>query len=179
VAEVTRIKLFNAQTVSPQWSEVLPRGVRTTFTLSIEPRFTRPDLRFLNDASVEPLLERLERFAADSLEWEIGVLDSLKEVEALNDVYNAVLDVDELEPVGRSARTRIGAGKTYFDNSLGLALRGHNEGVFEQFRKLLGLGRNPRFRRFSGERFPATRSYVVNRGEPVDPLGWVQLSVGG
>ena len=101
VAEVNRVKLFNAQMVAPQWSEVLPRGVRTTFTLSVEPRFTRPDLQFLNGSTLEPLLERLNRFAADSLEWEIGVLDSLSEVDALNDVYNAVLDVDEPEPLAR------------------------------------------------------------------------------
>ncbi|HEU0078285.1 MAG TPA: type III-A CRISPR-associated RAMP protein Csm5 [Longimicrobiaceae bacterium] len=178
VAEVTRIKLFNAQTVSPQWSEVLPRGVRTTFALSIEPRFTRPDLRFLNDESVEPLLERLDRFAADCVEWEMDVLDNLS-VDALNDVYNEVLGVEERDLPQQAARMRLGAGKTYFDNSLGLSLHRHDFRIFERFRRLLGLGRNPQFRRFSSERFPATRSYVIERGRPTEPLGWVQIRAAG
>lgn len=179
VAQVARIKLANAQMVAPQWSEVLPRGVTTRFTLTIEPRFTRPGLTFLNAGSPEPLLERLDRFAADCLEWEADVLDNLSEVDALNDIYNTVVELEERERPERATRLRLGAGKTYFDNSFGLALWKRDARVFEHFRKLLGLGRNPVFRRFSRERFPATRSYVVDRGTPVEPLGWVQLSVEG
>jgi CRISPR type III-A-associated RAMP protein Csm5 len=181
VAQIARFKLADASMVSPQWSEVIPRGVRTGFTVSVEPRFTRPGLEFLNDRSPEPLLRCLDAFAADNLKWELDTLDELGDTEALDDVYDAVVDIDEYPSHAGNANLRIGAGKTYFDNSVGLALRKKDPHVFERFRRLLGLGRNPREKQFSGKRFPATRSYVMERvGEksiPREPLGWVRVTI--
>lgn len=181
VAQIARFKLADASMVSPQWSEVIPRGERTGFSVSVEPRFTRPGLEFLNDPSPEPLLRCLHAFAADNLRWELDTLDELPELDALNDVYDAVVDIDEYPSHDQNANLRIGAGKTYFDNSLGLALRKMDPEAFEWFRRLLGLGRNPREKLFSGKRFPSTRSYVMERVDrvpiPREPMGWVRVTL--
>lgn len=183
VAEVTRVKLGDGSSVSPQWSEVIRRGARTTFTLTVEPRFTRPDLAFLNEPSLVPLLERLDRFAGHSIGWDTSVLEGLPEVAAFDDVFDAQAAIEELRLLPTGAILRLGGGKTYFDNSLGLALLRRDAGLFDRFRRLLGLGRNPQTRQFSGKRFPSTRSYVVRwsgRGPvPVEPLGWAKVQVQG
>jgi CRISPR-associated protein Csm5 len=183
VVEVTRLKLGDASTVSPQWSEVIPKGVRTTFTITVEPRFTRPDLAFLNEGSLVPLLERLDRFAGHCIGWDTNVLEGLPEVASFDDVFNAQAEIEALELAPTGAILRLGGGKTYFDNSLGLALFRRDPGLFDRFRRLLGLGRNPQTRQFSGKRFPSTRSYVVRSSgrEPVPtvPLGWVKVQLQG
>jgi CRISPR-associated protein Csm5 len=181
VAQIARFKLADASMVSPQWSEVIPRGARTGFSVSVEPRFTRPGLEFLNDCSPEPLLRCLDAFAADNLKWELDTLDEFGDAEALDDVYDTVVGIDEYPSHAGNANLRIGAGKTYFDNSLGLALRKKDPQLFERFRRLLGLGRNPREKQFSAKRFPATRSYVMERvgkeSVPREPLGWVRVTI--
>jgi CRISPR-associated protein Csm5 len=173
VAEVLRIKVRDATMVSPQWREVIPARVRTRFRIEVAPPFTRPDLAFLNDPSADSLLARVQRFSEDALGWEVDVLESLEDVRALNPIYDAVEDIEAREPGPGAALVRLGGGKTYFDNSLGLAIRARHREAFTRFRRLLGLGRNPRSGRDTEGRFPATRSYVVRNGKISEPLGWV------
>lgn len=173
VAEVRRIKVRDATTVSPQWREVIPARVRTRFRIEVTPPFARPDLAFFNDPSPNALLARMQRFAEDALGWEVDVLESLEDVRDLTPIYNAVEDIEAREPGPGAALVRLGSGKTYFDNSLGLAIRARDKAAFTRFRRLLGLGRNPRSGRDTEGRFPATRSYVVRNGKISEPLGWV------
>jgi CRISPR-associated protein Csm5 len=177
VERVSRFKLRDASLVSPQWSEVLPEHVETTFSLTIEPATVRPGLEFLNELSLDGLLRRLKRFAADNLEHELNVLDEHESVEALNEIYNVYVGLIEQSAPADACLLRVGRGKTYFDNSLGLALWQQDRELFQQFRKLLGLGQNPRTRKLVLGRFPTTRSYVAEHGEPALPLGWVKLTI--
>jgi CRISPR-associated protein Csm5 len=177
VESVGRVKVKDASLVSPQWAEVIPTGVALTFTLTIEPRFAKPGLRFLNDPSPSRLFELLRNFASRSLEWEIDVLDSLDDIARLDDVYNVLEDLEASETPVDAAMIRMGSGKTYFDNSLGFALQSEQDETFERFRRLLGLGRNPTHGGFSSVRFPATRSYVRDGERCVMPLGWARIQV--
>jgi len=71
---------------------------------------------------------------------------------------------------------RLGQGKTYFDNSLGLALlnfdqeeKGPGHQAFLKLRKVL-------FRTsLEAECFPVTRTVILNQQAQVQPPGWVSL----
>jgi CRISPR-associated protein Csm5 len=176
IAGIERLKLRGRETEqgTPQWSEAIPAGARLPFRVSIEPRFTRESLRFMNDDSLVSLLERVHTFACDTLEWEKDVLAAVSGnlYSAIRSAYGRWTDQEYFED---TALVRLGGGKTYMENSVGLVLRDHDPEVFQRFRKLLGLGRNPKFGQFSGSEFPATRSYVCRNGTVVEPLGWVRL----
>ncbi len=66
----------------------------------------------------------------------------------------------------------LGRGKTYFNNSIGLAF---DENELEQVRKLYRLGENRRTRLLV-KPFPTTRTVIIENGRAKTGLGWVKIS---
>jgi len=63
---------------------------------------------------------------------------------------------------------RLGWGTGWYSSTIGTLLETHPE--FEDIRRKLGLGRNPRTKRFS-RNFPATRRVTFDN----KPLGWISI----
>ncbi len=63
---------------------------------------------------------------------------------------------------------RIGWGTVWYSSTIGTLLKTHPE--FDNLRRKLGLGRNPRTKRFS-RNFPVVRRVTFNK----KPLGWVAI----
>ncbi len=70
----------------------------------------------------------------------------------------------------RGILLRIGWGTGWYSKTIGLLLETHPE--FENIRKKLGLGRNPRTGKLSGI-FPKTRRVTADG----KPLGWISISM--
>jgi CRISPR-associated protein Csm5 len=170
VAQVSRLKLRDASEVSPQWSEVLRAGTSAAFSIGVTARFSHPDLAFLNDGDLRELWSRVNRFALASANLEAQRL--LAAPDGFGAAANLYRDLVALIERARGdfGVLRVGAFKTYFDNSMGLALFARDPVLFEKFRKLVGLGKNPKTRVLAAAGFPTTRSFA---GSSRVPLGWL------
>jgi CRISPR-associated protein Csm5 len=157
----------------PMWSEALNSGTETICTVSMLKSASLTGFPFLDEQSVFGLLKIVNAQSRDSCEREIQALEvAPKDFDAFRRFYANLLE--SITQCGSNESiVRLGGGKTWFDNSIGLAID-HNdfgkEALFEEYLNLLDLGHSP---------FPSTRTAVMNNGQPTLPLGWVKLSVEG
>lgn len=179
VTPVMRVKLSEAGMTSdiPQYCMAIGAGQEMTFDLSLTPQFKHRDLQFLNAPDLAALMFCLQSFADASYSYELSCLDRISD-KKLDGVYNFCADLEDegadLETgkkAPHSAYCRIGFGKTYFDNSIGLMIHKQAPHLMDPFRKMLGLGRSPQTRLFA-QNFPKTRSYVVRDENAAQPMGW-------
>ena len=170
ITEIDRIKLREVQKVSPQWCEAIRPDSMATFHLSVEATFQSPFLQSLFSNGIEPLVEVVHRFAKASVDYELETLErhDEPELQPVTRYYRNELETREIPP--NTCLMRIGFGKTYYDNSIGLALYRHDREVFNHFRMLLGLGRNPQSKKLVRGRFPTTRSFAAHDARPDAPL---------
>ncbi|MCW8819266.1 MAG: hypothetical protein OQK61_02985, partial [Ignavibacteriaceae bacterium] len=102
-------------------------------------------------------------------------LRELDELEGNQEFREFFRFYEKLEQIIKSLKPheavmRLGGGKTWFDNSIGLSIDSDNFGpdfLFGGYLKLLRIGNLP---------FPSTRSAIVKNDAPIHPLGWVKLS---
>jgi hypothetical protein len=156
-----------SETIS-QVREAIEADVRTMFSLVFD---TRNEMYALENeylktvlASENPkntLFAVLNRFAQANIAHEIkhckgkqGYIDFLKERQQTIDGQN------------EKAYLRIGAGKTYFWNSIGLAIRNADTACFEYLREIVELYPIQK-------KFPVTISLTMDKSLP---LGWIELS---
>ncbi len=115
------------------------------------------------------------RFSEAALAYELDVMEDTWTHPGLNNVFNFYSELEEVEEPG--VLMRVGLGKTYFDNSIGLALYHRDADTFDRFRRLYNLGRNPspKKKRMVAGPFSTTRSYIAENGRPRLPMGWMRL----
>jgi CRISPR-associated protein Csm5 len=181
VSEVERVSTvtisddypIEQQTSIPQWSETMPPGTNTNFSIALLQSQEITGFKFIETQSVQELFSILNAFSKDACLHELKVFDNCSNnFEGFKDFY-ANLERQIASLGSTEAIVRIGAGKTWFDNSIGLAIDQDDFGpefLFGAYLKLLKLGNQP---------FPSTRSAVMKNGQPALPLGWVKLSVEG
>jgi CRISPR type III-A-associated RAMP protein Csm5 len=142
-------------------------------SLRITPRFDHPDLQFLNGSeAAAQMMAQIRRFSADNLRLEQEQLDIQRRflpahiATPISDfLENCLQDLEAPEP---HTLLRIGAGKTWYYNAIGLALHQKNPGTFTRMRRLFEIGK-PR-----QEKFPLTK---VMASAVLKPLGWVRVSL--
>ncbi|HPI69624.1 MAG TPA: hypothetical protein PL003_10465, partial [Bacteroidales bacterium] len=154
--------------------ETLQERTSSDFDLTLVPVIKHRDLDFLNHG-IENLWSVLNNFSKKSVDTDWDILDSHadkfdKDDESRN-IYNALFDFYEklsgkIGSDRKIAYLRLGFGKTYFDNSLGLAIYDESPDIFMKYVKLLSLGK-PR-----QKEFPVTRTVCTN---PLIPMGWTTL----
>lgn len=170
VLKVARFKMQDLSFVSPQWSEVWPADVVTTFDLSIESDFSEP-FKFLNDG-IQSLFNVISHLSKSVLHHELDHLGEIK-----NKRHNQIMEQYEkfLKLTNSAGRCicRVGAYKTFLDQSIGLALYLNDPRIYDRWRTALGLG-NPKTRNITKSRFPSTRSFL---SDLTSAMGWVELSV--
>jgi CRISPR-associated protein Csm5 len=180
VSEIKRVALYppsgtgrqnvNWKSDIPQWSETLRPGTRTTFTVALMKPRDRTGFPFLDEQKLARLFASINSFSRESCQRE---LDELEERPGEFDRFHAFYEqletqIDSLRD--NEAVMRLGGGKTWFDNSIGLAIDNEEfgeESLFEAYLSLLKIGNSP---------FPSTRSVAMSNGRPDHPLGWVKLS---
>ena len=154
----------------PQWSETLRPSSATSFSLSMGTPRGKTAFSFLNEKSLISLFSIINKASLDSCLRELDELEGNREFRDFFGFYeNLEHEIESLE--SNEAILRLGGGKTWFDNSIGLLLDSDDFGsdiLFGGYLKLLRIGDLP---------FPSTRSAIVRHNVPVSPLGWVKLAV--
>lgn len=169
VERTARKSLYRTGNEIPVAREALRSGLQTHTTLTIIPNF-RGYLAFLN-AGHAALFNCLQAFTNDIVANESNYVNDSR----LNDIdksrYNHLFDFYEgasFDPTNGACAMRIGSGKTYFWNTIGLAIWRVDEIVFQQYRRLFEIGL------IDSDNFPLTMIFT----EPEDEqLGWVQLEL--
>ncbi len=149
--------------------ECIPKGETAEFEL------------VLDNYKWEELANQINEYVEDSIEREFEIVD---EQENLTDYYNFLVDIEEKITNAESnvAYLRLGFGKGYYLNSLGIAvydyvMKDGNEGLRDKYEKFINsnFARKDKFgivQDIELEEFPKTRLYVTNTQEP---LGWVKF----
>lgn len=178
VSEMKRVSLRarrqsfkKRQSDIPQWSETLMPSTTSGVLLSMTAPKGKTGFSFLNEQSLSSLFAVVNKVSLDSCLHE---LDELEENKTFKDFFRFYEDLerDIRSLKSNEAILRLGGGKTWFDNSIGLSVDSEKfgpESLFEKYLDLLlDIKKLP---------FPSTRSAIVRNNIPVSPLGWVKLSV--
>jgi CRISPR-associated protein Csm5 len=153
----------------PMWSEALNSDIETKCVLSLLNPKLLTGFPFLDQQSYVELLSTINSQSFDSCDLELCELDSAPgDFDRLKHFY------EELQEKIKNCRrheaiVRLGGGKIWFDNSIGLAVE-QNGFIKNYLTDVLNIKHSP---------FPSTRSAVLKDGLPALPLGWVKLSVDG
>jgi len=185
IIELIREYLIKNETKTSQWVQVLKNQVETEFNFKIEKTFKDNFLQPINKNSYSEIFQMINTFSRDVVEFEIEQMNNFINLtqnnQAMKDKLQSVIDFykDLKEKINASenkwAFVRIGGGKTYFDNSIGLALFKHNKEQFKVFRKLLGFWKH-RSGGFVEEDSPITRTfYLENKLNKFLPIGWTVM----
>lgn len=183
ISKLHRVKLRDEEEVSPLPSEVLKVNVETYFNYMLVKSFVQPSLVFLNLSNVNDLFKLVNQFSQASIDYEINSFESFhnklkNKISADKTDYSDVIKFyGSLKEIIRKSNNqyaimRIGNGKTYFDNSIGMAIYKEDEKTFKHFREILELGKNPTSKKLVEGRFPTTRTLTESTGLPV---GWVAI----
>lgn len=177
VRALHRINLNNNNPQIPQVCECVNENSVTNFEIQFVRSFQSHLLKELNESKIDHLFEMINNFSMDFLEFEIDRLkhsQNVNEVEYLITWYNNLqAQIKKNNP--HAAFFRVGQGKTYFDNSVGLAIYQTDKKLFNKYREKAGLGKNPKTKKIVKTKFPATRTvYNSNRGNL--PVGWIGIA---
>lgn len=159
--------------------EAIAKGEDTNLILRLINGITHPHLQYLETADWNTIAQKVNQFSLANVKHEIDVFDSkrkylIAENPEVTLGYEKFLKGDEtqtgmLEKIKKAssetAYIALGSGKTYFYNSIGLAILNHSKSDFKSFMKLMKLGNAGQ------ELFPITRALNMD----YKPLGWVKL----
>lgn len=183
ISKLVRIKLRDESEVSPLPSEIVKENTKTSFNITIEKSFKQNSLLSFNAYKISDFFRILNQFSLATIDYEINAYNSFhnkkknKSSDEKTDYSNVINFYNELKEFiekseNQYAIVRIGSGKTYFDNSIGIAIYNKDEETFKQFRELLELGKNPQTKKLVEGRFPTTRTIVEATSLPI---GWILI----
>lgn len=157
----------------PQWSETMQPGTSTTFSIALLKSQDKTGFKFIETQSVQDLFSIVNDFSKDACLHELKVFGNCAyNFDGFKDFYvNLERQIASLG--SNEAIIRIGGGKTWFDNSIGLAIddiESEDKSFLAAYLDVLESRDLP---------FPSTRSAVLKNNLPALPLGWVKLSVEG
>ncbi|MFZ2865463.1 MAG: type III-A CRISPR-associated RAMP protein Csm5 [Ignavibacteriaceae bacterium] len=184
ILKLCRIKLRDCSEVSPFPCETLNANLISNFNLKLVRSFEQNQLIKFNNISIKDIFEILNSFSLASITYEIESFDSFHnksnsgnnkktDYSKVLDFYNKLFDTIN-KSNNEYAIIRLGAGKTFFDNSIGLVIYNYNKDVFNKYRKLLEIGKNSKTKKIVEGRFPTTRTIV---DATKLPIGWLAVSL--
>jgi CRISPR-associated protein Csm5 len=169
--EIGRISIEGkAKNTIPQPSECIALGAKTEFEITITENTSRR-FPFLKNNALNGLFKLIKAFSYESVLMELGSLEENRDVKDLFVFYESLEDeLNILKP--NETILRLGGGKTYFDNSIGLAVDDDEDGEhLENFLLAIGMPK------YSGGNFPKTRTAALTHNRTTAPLGWVKLTI--
>lgn len=186
IADILVEYLIKASNKTNSWKQVLKEQLTTTFQFKIEKDFEDDFLKPINSLTHQGIFKIINTFSKDVIEFELERFDEFirngkadkkqieEKLDGIREFYKDLLEKIE-KSEDRFAIIRIGGGKTYFDNSIGLALFKADKEKFKQFRKLLGFWKHKN-KQFVEEESPITRSFIFYADSNKNmPLGWVVI----
>lgn len=145
--------------------ESIPSGMTAEFELTLE------------DCMWEYMVEQIYEYVRDSIDREFEIIDKQ---DGVDDYHNCLVGIED-QIAGADKNTayiRLGFGKGYYFNSLGIAIYDYvmqkgKKKLKDKFEEFI----NDNFARGLGskiklEEFPKTRLYVTSTQQP---LGWVKI----
>lgn len=188
IVQIDRKYLTKDSTKTSPWIHVMKENSETIFDIKIVNDFKDDFLKQLNNRDIKDLFKMINQFSIDFIEFELERFEEfIKNAKTAKKAIEETLQgtitfYNELKEKIKAARNRvavlrIGGGKTYFDNSIGLALYKKDKDKFKQFRKLLGFWKHRSGNKgFVEEDSPITRSFYYYRSLDSNlPLGWSVL----
>ncbi|SDC25876.1 MULTISPECIES: type III-A CRISPR-associated RAMP protein Csm5 [unclassified Candidatus Frackibacter] len=170
VVKTYRLDIKEGKDNIPITKEVIQSGLETNIHLQSKAQKGYHQLtnkfKYLYQNNENEILVRINKFYIDLLEKEI------KELKASNGSFGMVIslytelinEAQELMETKEGAILRLGAGKTFFENSIANLF---SENELNRVRKDANLGNH--------DPFPKTRTVVSNDGKVKEVLGWVRL----
>ena len=185
VIELKREYLTQSKTKTSQWAQVLKKQVKVEFNFKIEKDFKDNFLKPINEKTYYEIFKMINKFSLDVIEFELerfhDFVNTAKNKEAIRNKVHSISEFYQrlkdiiISSNNKWAIIRIGGGKTYFDNSIGLALYKKDSEKFKQFRKSLGFWKH-RSGKFVEEASPITRTfYLDNKSNGYLPIGWTVI----
>lgn len=188
VYKTERLSIKSGEKGIPVVKEGIDSNVEFDVEWQILPTIEHPDLQYLNDEkqAIPQLLKRLNDFALDYLEMETSLfadlLDKLEEkgVNArelktyenyLNQQENLFDLIEENEK--EKGYLSLGNGKTFWQNSIGLAIYKKDKEVFSKYVRLFQLGEPDQ------SVFPITRTITLGNNSDFknQQMGWVEIEL--
>ncbi|GEM_PF-6140811 len=167
--------------------ELIPKGVKTTFTIGLTeapetviPFLQKPDIHqlfnVLNDFSYAILARELDAldavFDRHDDRYDEPPQDLLKVKEFYESLHQRIDGAPKTE-----AYIRLGSGKTYFDQTIGLIAENQGKGFLLRLIKELKLTRKARELE-DPLGFPRTRSFLCDKNQHIiAPLGWIRCTL--
>jgi len=172
-----RFNLGNAKSEIPIWNLCLNKNIFTKFEISLNGKISNPELNKLLNLTTNSLFSCINTFSKDSLSFEINIFESINNTE-VKDALSGIIEYYQylLNQIDKSQNKfcilRLGAGKTYFDNSIGLLIFNKDNEAFSKYKMLLGIGKVSKYAR--NNLFPVTRSFY-NLNGALYPPGWIAM----
>jgi len=179
VCEIKRLHLIKGTLNIPQYVEAIKENSHSEFEVTIIPGFRQKEFSFMNNGDLKKLFEILNYFSDASVNTDWDMLDdnykNFEKDEKSREIYNGLFDSYEklntdISKVreNNSAFIRLGFGKTFFDNSIGLAIYRTDKEALMKYVKLMQLGKPMQ------KIFPVTRSVCTSN---FLPMGWVDVAL--
>ena len=137
--------------------------------------FNHPYLHYWNEYGKEELIRVWNNFSRASLLYEQQTLEEIvsqksekENQQFLDQIKQLIREFNDLEKP--EAMIRLGAGKTFYDNSYGIALYNKDKKLFQKYRRLFML--EP-----LQDIYPITRTVSVVNDNVGMPLGWVKVKL--
>lgn len=166
IVMAVRYHLVKRENDIPTPIEAIREERKSQFTLGIDDKhgdFRHPFLARFTEK--QNWLELFRRYSTAFIKSEIPHLQRDKDLEDIRNFYEKQLKY--LKKGG--SLIRLGQGKNWQLNSIGLALESVDPNAIGALRKLFKVGKR-------GGEFPVTRVFSILEGWPYDPLGWVELN---
>lgn len=184
VLNSSRLNFGNAKDEMPIWNISLYKDVYSEFELNIVGKFNNPFLGKLKTESLNYIYQIINNFSKSLIKYEIENIEEIKDEALINKLsgikkyYEYLLDII-VKSDNKFCILRLGAGKTYYDNSIGLLFinfakdNEKNQNLFKIYRDLFEIGKKSKYS-FKNDIFPITRSFY-NIDGALYPPGWVAI----
>lgn len=154
------------KTAIPTPREAIAENKKSTFILEISSSLNHADLSDWNKNPQKKFCEALNTFSKDFIAMEREVLQQHAPGSQISQWYENI-SLDVLPSLSeKKVLLRLGAGKTYFNNSVGLAIYKRDKALFKTFLT------NTKEHKTAADLFPRTRTV----GPTGQPLGWVKIT---
>ena len=171
-----RYNIINPKEGIPVWNLCIDKDTNTNILMTIRDNFNNQALKSYFNSTISKLYECINSFSKDILEFEINIFNELNNEEVKNSLSGVIEYYEYLKKIINNSNNqycimRLGAGKTYYDNSIGLLIYNYNKEIFERFISFLKIKKESVN---TDNYFPVTRSFY-EKDAAFYPPGWIAM----
>ncbi len=176
IAATKRLHFMRGTFDIPVVSEAVAAGQELRFALQALPYFKHPELQSLNTEGVKALFPIINTFSRahaglllDTLEDNRAAIEQRDNGELYDTLFEWLEELyeDIKSAPDNTAYLQVGAGKTYYANSCGLAIFDSSQEAFNALRRIYRLSKS------RGYLFPVTAAMGTHN---YLPQGWIKMT---